>query len=388
MQGEQRVEIIDVLRGWALFVVVVSNYLYFGYSPDGEINCKGTISSVIEIIETHLFSAKGWTLLFVLFGFGFGVIYAKKKQKTYGFIIRRMLVLMVFALFNSLLFDGDILRDYAVLGLLFLFFIHLSVRMLLGIVVALLVFLPYLTAKINAIDASHITTLANEIAPLRYSQNWLEIFKYNFLNSYYYEVLSLPYSVTAHYVMFICMLFGLALQKANVFSNLPEKKVFFKKAMIGSLVVTLVLWAILIIGHRMVWPFLHYFSFHYWIVLSTMVFTASVFVMLHDHKNEKFVFKAFSYVGKMTFTNYLLQNIIALIMFQGVGLGLFHHLPFYFYFLFAVVIYCVQIVFSYWWLQTYTYGPFEWVWRKLSATGKKSTITLSEPIFVEKDDRR
>lgn len=108
MQKEQRVEIIDMLRGWALLIVVISNYLYYAYSPEWTIHGEGIIATVINGVESILFSAKGWTLLFTLFGFGFGVIYAKKQQQTYFFLVRRMLVLFVFAFINSLFYDGDI----------------------------------------------------------------------------------------------------------------------------------------------------------------------------------------------------------------------------------------------------------------------------------------
>jgi uncharacterized protein len=384
MQTEQRVEIIDVLRGWALLVVVISNYLYFGYSPEGKINGTGIVSTIIETVESFFFSAKGWTLLFVLFGFGFGMVYAKMQQNAYTFLARRMSVLFGFAFLNSLIYDGDILRDYAFLGLLFLLFIHLPARKLMIIGGVLLLFEPFLQAGINKIDASHITALADEIAPLRFSHNWLDIFKYNLLSSYYYEVLSLPYSVTAHYVMFICMLFGLALQKSNFFDNLTEKKPVLKRIMIGSLLLTLALWGILFLSRFMQSGYLNYFSFHYWIVMATMLFTASGIVLLFSYDKMQSVFIAFSAVGKMTFTNYIVQNIISFLAFQGAGLRIFHYIPFYFYFMFAVMVYCFQIAVSYWWLQTHTYGPFEWLWRQLSATGKKTSQLMPVRLFVKK----
>ena len=385
MQTEQRIEIIDVLRGWALLVVVISNYLYFGYSPEGNINGAGTFSTIIQTMERFFFSAKGWTLLFVLFGFGFGIIYAKMQQNAYAFLTRRMLVLFGFALFNTLIYDGDILRDYAFLGLLFLFFIHLPARKLMIIGGVLLLLEPFLKAGIDKIDASYITAQVNEIAPLRFSHNWLDIFKYNLLSSYYYEVLSLPYSVTAHYVMFICMLFGLALQKSNFFDGLREKKQTLKKVMIGSLVLTLAFWGIGLFSRSMQFRYLDYFSFHYWIVIATMLFTATGIVLLFNYGKMQSVFIAFSSVGKMTFTNYIAQNIISFLAFQGVGLRIFHYIPFHFYFLFAIMVYCFQIAVSYWWLQTHTYGPLEWLWRKLSGTGKKTPELLPVRILARKE---
>ncbi|MCL9804427.1 DUF418 domain-containing protein [Flavobacterium amniphilum] len=384
MQTEQRVEIIDVLRGWALLVVVISNYLYFGYSPEGKINGESVVSEIIQAVERFCFSAKGWTLLFVLFGFGFGVIYAKMQQNAYAFLTRRMLVLFGFALFNTLIYDGDILRDYAFLGLLFLCFIHLPARKLILIGGVLLLLEPFLQAGIDKIDASYITAQVNEITLLKFSHHWLDIFKYNVMSSYYYEVLSLPYSVTAHYVMFICMLFGLALQKSNFFDNLTMQQPLLKRMVIGSFLLTLLLWGIAFALRFMQIGYQKYFPLHYWIVIATMVFTASGIVLLFSQGKMQDVFKAFSSVGKMTFTNYIAQNIISFLAFQGAGLRIFHYIPFHFYFMFAIMVYCFQIAISYWWLQTHTYGPLEWLWRQLSATGKKTAQLIPERIFVEK----
>ncbi|MFC7772693.1 DUF418 domain-containing protein [Flavobacterium sp. GCM10027622] len=383
MQTPKRLAIIDVLRGWALLVVVISNYLYYAYSPEGEINGKGFWSSLIQIVESYFFSAKGWTLLFVLFGYGFGVLYTRMQHKTYAFLTRRLLVLLVFAFFNSLLFDGDILRDYAILGLLFLFFLHFSVRKLVITIAAFVLIIPFLAAKINSIDNSYVTALSNSIAPLRFSHHWFDVLQYNFLSSYYFEVLNLHYSVTVHWVMFTCMLIGLALQKSHFFENLQDKKSLFRKIMISSLVLTLVLWAILILSSSLQWSYLKYFASNYWIVLTTMLFTASGIVVLYSHQKCQFVFNAFSWVGKMTFTNYLVQNILNLLVFQGVGLRLFHHMPLYFYFVLAIIVYVLQILFSYWWLQSHSYGPFEWLWRKCSGTWKTSNTLVMLPIAAK-----
>lgn len=368
MQSEKRIEIVDILRGWALLLVVISNYLFFGYGPEGKTNGNKVISETINIIESIFISAKGWTLLFVIFGFGFGVIYDRLKQKTYSFFIRRMLVLFLFAFINSLFYDGDILRDYAFLGLLFLFFIHLSPKKLIIIGSVMLIFAPILTLKINSLDSSYLETLAEGISIYKYSGNILEVFKYNFLNSYYFEVLNLSYSITAHFIMFICMLFGLAIYKSHFLENMVEKKKIIEKIVIISFILVFVLWLIFVVSNFLNLIILKYFSLYYWIILCTMIFTSSVIMLLFVNNKLKNIFKAFSLIGKMTFTNYLVQNLIAFFVFQGVGLGLFHHQPFYFYLLLALGVYILQIFFSKWWLKSNYYGPVEWLWRQISFT--------------------
>jgi uncharacterized protein len=77
-------------------------------------------------------------------------------------------------------------------------------------------------------------------------------------------------------------------------------------------------------------------------------------------------FESFSFMGKMTLTNYMTQNLIGLLVFSGFGLGIWNTKPLWFYLILAIGIYTIQIYFSKWWLSKYNYGPVEWVWRQLS----------------------
>jgi uncharacterized protein len=68
-------------------------------------------------------------------------------------------------------------------------------------------------------------------------------------------------------------------------------------------------------------------------------------------------------VGRMAFTNYLLQSVIFGWIFYGYGLGLFGKLGVAAAFAIGVIVYVLQIAFSALWLLRYRYGPVEWVWR-------------------------
>jgi uncharacterized protein len=68
--------------------------------------------------------------------------------------------------------------------------------------------------------------------------------------------------------------------------------------------------------------------------------------------------------GKMTLTNYLMQSIIAACIF--IGCRQFNQLDRAQLGLVVLAIWTFQIVFSTLWMKTFTYGPFEWVWRSLT----------------------
>jgi uncharacterized protein len=75
---------------------------------------------------------------------------------------------------------------------------------------------------------------------------------------------------------------------------------------------------------------------------------------------------AISCVGKMALTNYLTHSFICMIVFTGVGFGLFGKLERYelLYVVFSIWIF--QLIISPIWLKYFHYGPAEWVWRRLS----------------------
>ena len=68
-------------------------------------------------------------------------------------------------------------------------------------------------------------------------------------------------------------------------------------------------------------------------------------------------------IGRMAFTNYLMQSVIFGWVFYGYGLGLFGKLEVTAALAVGIGVYILQVVFSAWWLQRFLYGPVEWLWR-------------------------
>jgi uncharacterized protein len=368
MQNTIRNTVVDTLRGWALFIVVISNYLGFAYSTEGKIVGEGWLIDAIEFIEQHLFSAKGWTLLFTLFGFGFGMIYDRNPAKAVPFLAKRMLILVIFALVNSLLFEGDILRDYVFLGLLILPVLHWSYKRLAILAAILFLFIPFITVGISTIDISGIVKDYNQIRPLYTSHSLTDVIQYNWLAAYYWEVRNPGYMVTAHYVMVVGMLAGLALQKSRFFYHTEQYQSSIKKTAIGTLLFSSLgtIGLAMVKGQKLL--LLKYFHPHYWIVISTMVCTVCGILLLYHYGKATQLRNALGTIGRMTLTNYMMQNLIGFVVFQGIGFRLFYTMPFYFYPLFAILVFLGQFFFSRWWLASHQYGPLEWCWRYLSTT--------------------
>lgn len=79
----------------------------------------------------------------------------------------------------------------------------------------------------------------------------------------------------------------------------------------------------------------------------------------------KWIWKALGLVGRMAFSNYMLQTIVCSFFFYGYGFGYFGRLQQWELYFFVLEMVLVQIAFSVFWLKYYEMGPVEWLWRCL-----------------------
>ena len=76
--------------------------------------------------------------------------------------------------------------------------------------------------------------------------------------------------------------------------------------------------------------------------------------------------RRFADVGRMALTNYLMHSVVLTTVFYGYGLGLYGTVPRFWQMGFVAAVIGFQLYFSGWWLQRYGFGPVEWLWRSLT----------------------
>jgi len=74
----------------------------------------------------------------------------------------------------------------------------------------------------------------------------------------------------------------------------------------------------------------------------------------------------FAAVGRAAFTNYLGATLVGTVVFYGFGFGLYGELSRGEAWLIVPVVWVVMLLWSKWWLDRFRYGPFEWAWRCLA----------------------
>src|SRR5688572_4996456 len=118
----ERVAILDVLRGFALYGVLVSNVesvfsgSWFGIRPPAAHAADIAAHWFVRLFILN----KAITLLTFLFGLGFAVQLARADERgedIRGVYVRRLLVLLVIGLSHlTFLWWGDVTWQYAIVG--------------------------------------------------------------------------------------------------------------------------------------------------------------------------------------------------------------------------------------------------------------------------------
>lgn len=361
----QRTPIADVLRGWALFSVVVMNYsTVYNWNNHASDVKPDVVSAFIEQSTEILLGSKGWTLLAILFGFGFSVLLANISsggQPVYHFFIKRMAWLFVFAFVNTLFFGGDILNDYAFVGILLLLFYNLNSRSLFiaGILIFLLA--PLLQSYLGRLHLLFAPKDRDMFYTLYDRHTFLDHLKANLFMRYKW-MLRLSYFIIFHLIQLGCFLTGMALHRSNFFLQMPKRGRQIKAVFFISLFLSIVIYFLQQSIEKNDWTFNNFYNLYYPQILCIMTCSTTGITWLYHAGKLKRFFIALQAYGRLTLTNYITQNIIAFVLFTCLK----PEWALSWYVLTGIVIYILQLYFSIWWIKRYNFGLVEWLWRCLS----------------------
>jgi len=99
-------------------------------------------------------------------------------------------------------------------------------------------------------------------------------------------------------------------------------------------------------------------------VVLALGYGAAVLALAHLPPSGRFL-TLFAPLGRMAFTNYLLQSAVFGFIFFGYGLGQFGRMGATQALAIGIGVYVAQMAASAWWLRRYHFGPVEWLWRTL-----------------------
>ncbi len=381
---------LDALRGFALLGVCLANYPEFSlytFQPETVVAAMPTagIDRVVKFIQYFFIDGKFYTLFSLLFGIGFSIIISHAAERgADGFRIfyRRMIILALIGCTHlMLIWSGDILLLYAILGMILPLFRNMTDRKTLTVAAILLLLPVAIDAACEITDtfpgrypyekwwhyaAIYGITEENFGTWLRDAQTYREVSQ--FLIQGAWERLYEFVDGNRYFKVMGLFLIGFVVGRHKIYADLGKHR---------SLLVTIARWGI---GIGIPFSFLYAFSgmnSHPWgTTIHTLLYTVSVyplgaayaallglFCLRHSRLS---IWKWFAAPGRMALTNYISQSIIGVLLFYGTGGALGASLGLAQTELVAIGVFTFQTLFSMIWLRYFQYGPLEWIWRMLT----------------------
>ncbi|MDM7862061.1 hypothetical protein QTP81_15765 [Alteromonas sp. ASW11-36] len=138
VEHSQRHDILDALRGFALFGICLANLTVFSGWVATPPPIKESIAGahVFDFMQSLLIDGRFYTLFSFLFGLGFALQLSRLQPSNghsgMAIYLRRLAILLLIGLLHIfLLWHGDILALYAILGFVLVLFRNLSDRTVL-----------------------------------------------------------------------------------------------------------------------------------------------------------------------------------------------------------------------------------------------------------------
>lgn len=420
-----RISSVDVLRGVALLGIALMNIVFSGLPLAADFNPKVSggytgLNLLAYCLQYVLFDGKMRGLFSMMFGASAYYLITRGENRGAGIQVaeiyyRRILWLMLFGIVHAyLIWAGDILYPYALLGLVLFPLLRLRPRTLLiaaGVLVAAMTaesiidgFQMQKTHRLmmeaNTATAAHKTPTDEQ---KQAKQQWDSRKKYfnpsaedlkkeieQYRGSYFKLVAkraslvkmfhSGPFYMTG-WDMLTMMLVGIAFAKTGVLAA-QRSFAFYKKMMVISFLIGLP------VSISMVWlswkqgfePLQTVFTFSTYQIGRVAMTLGYASLLLIACKAGLFsgLRARLASVGQTAFSNYILHSLIYGFVFYGYGLALFNKLERYQLYCVVLGMWVVSLIASPIWLRNFRFGPLEWCWRSLTY-GRRQPMRLANP---------
>jgi uncharacterized protein len=380
VSDKKRIPLIDVLRGFAVFGILVANMASYSGQPFGLDVWNQPLNRAVYILTRFFVEAKFYSLFSFLFGWGMAIQLTRSQTKESTFLpryIRRLLVLLLFGVIHgTLIWIGDILTFYALLGFVLLLFRKRSFRFLLlatglSLILSILLVLPIEAAETFREWYFELTSplRMDQYAQTLYSTGtYIEITRLRIQDFVNHNLNSL-YAFGNVFAMF---LLGLAVGKKRLFQKLEEHLPRIRAAIIPMFIIGFIFNGIFLytiispdrfppdlrraiaVGARTIGA----------PILTLSYISALALLFQRDRWRKRLAVLA--PVGRMALSNYILHSIVFTLLFYDYGLGLYGSIDPTYGLVLTILMFILQIRISAWWVERYKFGPLEWLWRTIT----------------------
>jgi len=378
--ANERIETLDVLRGFALLGVLLANlyelysFRFAHYEPP-----SGAVDTLADSFIGIVVRSKAQTLLTFLFGFGFAMQLLRAQERgerVAPLYVRRLLALLAIGWLHVLLISWvDVTWGYALVGFSLFAFLRASNRTRVLVAFACTV-IPTLVYALPAVwqTLEHLVFAAerkdyiDQFAAAARSGDRLAILRAHVMLALFWMF----GGGVAWYVPWLLgrFLFGFVAGAQRWFERdgADRLSLFHKLFAFGALAAAppLVIGLLAQAGllghdHGLVVTMLVELIEALGLLGQTAMYVAIV-VILIQRPTWRRIFAILAPVGRMPLTTYLMQSVICTALFYGWGLGWQTPRPAACVAL-GFAIFAVQIAIAHVWLRFFRFGPAEWLWR-------------------------
>lgn len=387
---QQRLESLDLLRGVAVLGILIMNIQSFSMIQAAYFNpaAYGDLTGInrwIWIVSHIVGDQKFISLFSTLFGAGILLMATRLEQqgrRPVATHYQRMVWLLLIGLCHGyLLWHGDILVAYALLGSVVFLFRRLTPRRLLILGLAIV----SISSLLSIMSGWSMQFWGPEA--LQQNRQWwapdadlvareLEAFRGGWLDQMPERFKATLMFQTLGFLFFTAwragglMLVGMALLKWGVLTGERSNRLYIWMAAIGlGSGIPVVAYGVVQnfdAGWSLEYSWLIGSQFNYWGSIGIAGAILALVMLLHRHGTFPLLRHALVATGRMAFSNYLLQTIVCTTLFYGHGLGLFGSLERWAQALVVTGLWVLALLISPLWLGRFRFGPIEWLWRSLT----------------------
>ena len=390
VKSSERFVILDALRGFALLGICMANFPEFALYSFLDSGVKESMATfqldrLTQWLLYFLIEGKFYTIFSLLFGIGFSIIIgncARRGKNGMHVFYRRMIILLLIGFAHLMLvWSGDILMLYALVGMTLPLFTRLSDKALLWWALVFL-FLPVVVDTVCEIAGVTLSgwlvgkqweycsrygiTEANFAYWLRDSQSYGDVLK--FLVQGAWERMSEFVDGNRYFKVLGLFLIGFYLGRNRMFARLRELSGRLKRLTSICLLIGLPLSACYAWSAMTSHPLgngVHSLLYFLSVYLTSFGYIGAI-CLLYLHFENAGIWKALAAPGKMALTNYIGQSFIGMLIFYGTGFGLGASFGLAYVELTVLVVFMFEMLFSMGWLIVFRFGPLEWIWRCLT----------------------
>jgi uncharacterized protein len=375
-----RLIVVDALRGFAIVSIMLLHnieHFDFMYWPNNLPTWMVSLDKGIMDTMYFLFGGKSYAIFALLFGLTFFIQsdnQGKKGKDFRGRFAWRMVILLAFAFINSAFYEGDILSIYAVLAFCLIPVAKLSNKVVFWIALVLILlpnewvnlYVALQNPDMNVTDPAswaYFGRAGEYITKSSLIDTWVG----NLTNGKM-AVILWSWEMGRIFQNIALFMLGMLVGRKYLFIYSEESKRFWIKTITIASVLFILLFTLKIevgqwISSNAVRRPLQTIVSS-WSSFSFMLVLLSGFTLLFQTSYFHRILNVFSYLGRMSLSNYIMQSLVGSFIYYGFGLGLYQYTGATYCLLIGIVLAVLQGLFSYWWMKNHKQGPLETIWHK------------------------